>query len=170
MKTVLSAWALLVILLTPAIVFGVEPDAILGSWITEDGDCRVEIFKNEDLYSGRIMALTDPTYYPGEVPGMDGKPRQDLNNPDKSLRSRPLIGMELMKGFRFDGGKWVDGRIYDPDNGKTYSCKITLDGDGNLNVRGYVGVSLLGRTSVWARPGVYLKFWLKFLGLEDKCP
>jgi uncharacterized protein (DUF2147 family) len=164
----LAAWILLVLLITPTMSFAVDADDILGSWITEGGDCRVEIIKKDQLYFGRIAALTNPVYHPGEVKGMDGKPRLDLVNPDESLRSRPIIGLELLRDFRFDGEKWVGGDIYDPENGKSYNCKMTVDGDGNLRVRGYVGVSLLGRTTVWARPEVHLEFWLEFLGLENR--
>ena len=62
------------------------------------------------------------------------------------------MGLELMTGFKFDGkGTWKKGTIYDPDNGKTYKCKIKVGDDGALNGRGFIGVSMLGRTSVWTR-------------------
>jgi uncharacterized protein (DUF2147 family) len=61
------------------------------------------------------------------------------------------MGLDILSGFKFSGGNiWEDGKIYDPKNGKTYSCKMTLEGN-ELKVRGYVGFSLLGRTTVWTR-------------------
>ena len=81
----------------------------------------------------------------------DGKPKVDKNNEEESLRSRPVIGVPLLKGFEWDDDIYEDGTIYDPENGKTYSCEITFDGNDKLNVRGYIGFSLLGRTTYWTR-------------------
>ena len=88
------------------------------------GHARVEIFKNERGYSARIVGLRKPHYDRGEVTGMDGEARVDLNNPDSSVRQRALMGLEIMSGFAFDKGKWVGGRLYDPQKGKTYKCAI----------------------------------------------
>ena len=113
-----------------------------------------------------IVAIKPPNYLPCEIKGMDGKPRVDSNNQNDSLRSRLLVGIELMKDFRFDDGKWVGGRIYDLKNGKTYKCEITLVEDGTFHVQGYVG-ALLGRTTVWESVKAYLEKELAFLGLAD---
>ena len=79
----------------------------------------------------------------------NGKPKVDENNPDEAKRNTPLIGLVLLRGLEKDGDKEYDGgKIYDPKNGKTYSCKITYKGN-TLDLRGFVGVSLLGRTSTW---------------------
>ena len=83
-------------------------------------------------------------------PNENGKPKVDKNNPDDDLKSRPLVGMELLSDFEFDDDEWEDGEIYDPESGKTYSCEMTLDGN-TLNVRGYIGVSWVGRTTEWTR-------------------
>jgi uncharacterized protein (DUF2147 family) len=167
MKTLFLNITIVVWLVFPSPGYGVESDDILGEWVTEDRDCRVEIFKKDHRYFGKIAAIKQPNYLPGEINGMDGKPRLDSNNQNESLRSRPLVGIELMKNFRFDDDKWVGGRIYDPKNGKTYKCEVTLAEDGTLHVRGYVGVSLLGRTTVWESARVYLEKELAFLGLAD---
>ncbi len=157
MKKLFLNIILVVWLLFPSLIFAVGGDDILGEWITEDGDSHVEIFKKDNQYFGKIVALIEPNYLPGEVKGMVGKPRLDLNNPKKSLRSNSLVGLELMKNFRFDDNKWVGGSIYDPENGKSYKCKISLTEDGELHVRGYVGISLFGRTSVWESAREYLE-------------
>ena len=135
--------------------------------MTEDRDFRVEMFKKGHRYFGRIAAIKPPNYLPGETNGMDGRPRLDSNNQNESLRSRPLVGIELMENFQSDNDKWSGGRIYDPKNGKTYKCEISLTADGMLHVRGYVGVSLLGRTTVWESARGYLEKELAFLGLTD---
>lgn len=165
MKTIFLNIIFVVWLVLPSLGHAVEGDDILGQWVTEDGDCRVEIVKKGDRYFGKIAAIKPPNYLPGEISGMDGKPRLDLDNHDESLRSRPLVGIELMKEFRFHSDEWVGGKIYDPKNGKTYDCEMSLAGDGRLNVRGYVGVSLFGRTTVWESAKVYLEKELAFLGL-----
>jgi len=119
-------------------------DAVLGQWLTEGDKAVVEIFRCEDRYCGKIVWLKEPT-------NPDGSEVLDTENPDPSKRNRTVLGLNLVWGFRYDENQgWVDGSIYDPDNGKTYSCKMNLEGD-TLKVRGYVGISLFGRTTVWKR-------------------
>jgi uncharacterized protein (DUF2147 family) len=157
MKNLLSIVVCILVSLGAGSAWAVEADDILGSWLTEGGNSCVEIFKKDDLYFAKITSLREPNFTEGEVEGMDGKPRVDIHNPDESLRDQSLIGLELMKDFEFNGKQWVDGRIYDPDNGKTYKCKMTLKEGGILHVRGYVGISALGRTTVWTRPEVFVE-------------
>lgn len=77
--------------------------------------------------------------------------KTDLKNPDESLRKRPILGMEILRDFVYNDGKWTDGKIYDPKSGKTYSCNMNIEENGDLHMRGYVGISLLGRTETWKR-------------------
>ena len=141
------------LLLAAAPVFADGPDGVLGTWVTADGKARVEIVKAGEVYGGSIVWLKEPVYGPDEKKGTPGQPKTDLNNPDKSLQSRPIIGLPLIQGFKYAGDNvWSDGTIYDPDSGKLYSCKLTLMMDGSLRVRGYVGISLFGRTEIWTRP------------------
>ena len=120
-----------------------KADDILGFWLTDDGRAKIEVYKESGEYSGKIIWLSEPE-------DENGNPPLDGNNPSPELRNKPILGLKLLKGFVFDGGKWEDGEIYDPDNGKTYDCVIKLQRD-RLEVRGYVGVSLFGRTVVWTR-------------------
>ena len=147
-------------------VSAVEDDAILGFWITQGGDARVEVFKRGTQYFAKIVGLREPVYMPGEEKGMDGKARMDLKNRDRMLRNRPMLGLEIMGGFEFGDGKWTGGRIYDPMDGKTYRCKLSLETDGTLKVRGYVGVSWLGRTSVWEPAEDYFRKVLVMMGKD----
>ena len=125
-------------------------DAIVGLWATEDEEAHVEIVRSGDEYSGEIVWLAEPVYPPDDERGMGGQRKVDRNNPDESFHDRPIVGLEIMDGFTYVGdGLWKGGRIYDPDNGKTYKCKVTLQEDGSLHVRGFIGFSLLGRTSTW---------------------
>ncbi|MCB1056310.1 MAG: DUF2147 domain-containing protein [Acidobacteria bacterium] len=130
-----------------------KADDILGVWKTAETDkgySHVKIYKDGGKYFGEIIWLLKPNYPADEPGGLAGKPKVDRNNPDKSKRDQPILGLKLLKGFNFDGGEWNGGTIYDPENGKTYKCIMKLDGE-TLNVRGYIGFSLLGRTTQWTR-------------------
>ncbi len=128
-------------------------DRLLGMWKTQpEGQdfAHVKITREGNTYVGTIVWLNQPDYPASEGPQWVGKPKVDRNNPDASLRARPIIGLQILRGFSYDGdGVWSGGTIYDPKKGKTYSCKITLRADGTLFVRGYIGFSWLGRTTVW---------------------
>ena len=81
-----------------------------------------------------------------------GKPKVDKNNPDEKLRSTPLRGYRILKDFVYtDEDEWSEGTIYDPENGNTYSCTIKMTDENTLDIRGYIGVSALGRTDIWKR-------------------
>jgi uncharacterized protein (DUF2147 family) len=147
---------LAILTLSAAPLLAVEGDAIVGVWATapdpEDGQAHVKITGENGTYSGEIIWLEIPVYPPDDEQGMAGKSKVDRENPDESLRARPIIGLEIMYDFEYAGdGKWKGGTIYAPDDGKTYKCKVTLEDDGTLKVRGFIGVSLLGRTEVWTR-------------------
>jgi uncharacterized protein (DUF2147 family) len=127
-------------------------DIILGTWVTEGGKSHVEITLQSGHYEGHITWLKEPDYPADDKQDMAGKPKVDRENPDSTLRTRSIIGLQLVSGFRYAGDEvWTDGSIYDPESGKTYRCKMTLMPDGSLKVRGYVGISLFGRTTVWTR-------------------
>lgn len=122
-----------------------ESDAILGVWETGSGKARVKIDKVGDKFYGKIVWLREPL-------NEEGKPKVDKNNPDENLRSVPILGYKLIKDFSYKGEKtWEDGTIYDPENGSTYSCTIKMTDESTLDVRGFIGVSLFGRTDVWKR-------------------
>jgi uncharacterized protein (DUF2147 family) len=140
----IALYILFAILFTVINAYAENPDVIVGEWYNEEGTSVIEIFRCSDSYCGRIAWLKNPK-------NEEGKDKVDSKNPDESLRSRKLMGLQILSGFSYNGdNQWVDGKIYDPKNGKTYSCKMSLAGD-QLNVRGYIGFSLIGRTTVWTR-------------------
>lgn len=122
-------------------------DKILGNWLSEEKDGRIEIYKTGDKYFGKLVWGRDLMEADGKTPRKD---RTDVKNSDPKLRSRPLLGLVLLTNFTYDDGEWNGGKIYDPKSGKTYSCTMKFKGD-KLEIRGYVGVSMFGRTTVWTR-------------------
>lgn len=120
-----------------------KADDVLGLWLTDEGKARIQIYKEAGKYNGKIVWLKDPNN-----PG--GTPKLDKENSDKALQKRPVMGLDLVRGFTFDDGLWEDGEIYDPESGKTYSCRMKLKGD-KLEVRGFIGMAMFGRTVVWTR-------------------
>jgi uncharacterized protein (DUF2147 family) len=136
---------LLFTLLGATTVFAQKADAILGKWVNPSGEGQIQIYKKGTLYFGKLAYLKFPN------DENTGKPKTDTKNPEPSLQSRPILGLEILKSFSFDGDDvYEDGTIYDPKSGKTYKCKMTIDGN-KLKIRGYIGVSLFGRSEVWTR-------------------
>jgi uncharacterized protein (DUF2147 family) len=144
---------MIALLLVSNTVFSADQaDAILGVWTTQDGKARVSIEQQNGIFNGRIVWLKEPLFPKDDPQGMAGKPKVDRKNQEASLQTRPIIGLPLVNGFHYAGDNvWSDGTIYDPESGKTYNCKISLMANGSLKVRGYVGISLFGRTEIWQR-------------------
>ncbi len=128
-------------------------DALLGTWLNGDKTAHIEIYKQADgKYFGKIIWLKEPTYPADDAKGMAGKEKVDRENPDPARRNMPVLGLVILRGFTYSGGKlWENGRIYDPKNGKDYKCKLTLKSPDALDVRGFVGFSFIGRTDNWTR-------------------
>ncbi len=121
-------------------------DAITGVWKTGEGTAMVKIYKNGEKYQGRIVWLKEP------IDPETGKAKVDKNHPDAVNHSRPILGLINIWGFSYtEENTWENGNIYDPKNGNTYSCTIKMTNPNTLEVRGYIGVSLIGRTDTWTR-------------------
>ena len=122
-----------------------KADDIIGIWFTGGKEpAKIQIYKSGEKFYGKIVWLKNPTE--------NGKQRMDGNNPDKAKQSNPIIGLLMLTGFKFDGDdEWKGGDIYDPESGKTYSSYIYLKDKNTLKVRGYIGISLFGRTETWTK-------------------
>ncbi|MDR3568897.1 MAG: DUF2147 domain-containing protein [Syntrophobacteraceae bacterium] len=152
MKAWIIASALFAVILWTSLAHGAGGDAILGTWNTQDHDTRFEIYKCGMEYCGKISYLREPNYSPANKDGLAGLPRLDSHNPDPRLRKRTLLGLPLLEGFRYRGDNlWEGGKIYDPEDGRRYSCKIWTEGKNQMKLRGYMGFSLFGRTETWIR-------------------
>lgn len=124
-----------------------DADKVLGVWLSSKGKAKIKIEKIGSKYYGKIVWMKEPK-------DKDGNRKLDKENPDKKMRNVPILGLRILKDFEYVGdSKWEKGTIYDPEGGSTYSCKMELKDDNTLKIRGYIGVSLLGRTEVWSRVG-----------------
>jgi uncharacterized protein (DUF2147 family) len=109
----------------------VKPDDVLGIYWSPKKDGKIEIYKRDNKYFGKTIWAK--------------KDRKDTLNPDPKLRNVKIVGLEFLKNFVFDEDEWVDGKVYDPESGNTYSCKMWLE-NGDIMLKGYIGISLLGRS------------------------
>ena len=142
---------LAMVLFMANIAFGAGAEDILGRWKTEHDESQVEIYNCGDKLCGKVVWLKEP-FYKDSKDGPPGTPLKDSKNSDPALRSRPIIGLRIMEGFRQIGeNSWGNGTCYDPKNGKTYRGKIRLVSPQRLELRGYVSIPLFGRTDVWTR-------------------
>lgn len=140
---------LIAILFSTITVALANPDAIVGFWRTGEGNAVVQIYKSGDKYFGKIVWLKEPN------DPETGKPKLDKKNSDDKLKQRALMGLENLRDFKFiKEGLWEDGKIYDPKGGEDYSCTIKLVDANTIEVRGYVGISLFGKTDTWKRQNV----------------
>jgi uncharacterized protein (DUF2147 family) len=152
MKKFWLVFSLGVFLLSGSGAAAQNPEAIVGKWWNEERDAQIEIYPCEGKFCGKIVWLQEPDYPANDPKGMGGKPKVDRENPDAAQRERPLVGMNLVWGFAPSGESvWEGGYIYNPREGKTYKCKLTLENPERLKVRGFIGVSLIGKTNIWTR-------------------
>ena len=139
MKKILIGMILMLAPLTAAFA-----QDVVGKWKLDDGSAIVEVYKQGNVYNGKIVWLQEPTE-------PDGTPAVDSKNPDVKLRKRHLIGLNMLSGLTKNGTDYTGGSIYDPGNGKTYNCSMKVEGDV-LHVRGSLDKKgLIGRTMDWYR-------------------
>ncbi|CAN5338004.1 hypothetical protein BH09BAC1_BH09BAC1_27900 [soil metagenome] len=108
---------------------------IINKWDTGQGGI-IEIYQCGEHICGKLVQAKDPA-------------KLDEKNPDASKHNQTLVGTDILRDFKkTDDHTWEDGKIYDPTSGKSYSAKLTLEGD-TLKVRGFVGAALFGKTVEW---------------------
>jgi uncharacterized protein (DUF2147 family) len=143
LRKIAALTLLLACAILPSASAGEEEASPVGLWKTQDAE--VEIFEVDGKLSGKIAALNKEYT-------SDGIEKTDISNPDPAKRSRPLIGLVFMTGFTPEGsGRWDHGTVYDPKSGNTYASFLDYSGGDTLKLRGYIGISLIGRTAVWIK-------------------
>jgi uncharacterized protein (DUF2147 family) len=118
---------------------------VIGKWKTMDDETGkaksiVEIYEKSGKIYGRILEILEEEHRNRKCDLCTG-----------ADKDKPILGMTIIKGLTKDGDEYNGGKITDPKNGKQYKCYITLEGKDKLKVRGYIGISLLGRTQYWFR-------------------
>ncbi len=118
----------------------------LGIWLVGDKDAKVEVYQHGDKLEGKLVWLKEPN-------SESGQQKLDSKNPEKSLQARSIMGLVFLNGFKKESAenKWSGGLVYDAKSGKTYKGWIKLISESEMQLRGYVGISLFGRTDNWTR-------------------
>jgi uncharacterized protein (DUF2147 family) len=145
MKNKIRETALLIIVffcfLLPVQAQIIYADDILGKWVTTDNSMEVTIYKSNHFYYGKITAISGEKY--------------DVNNPDVSLRDRPLLNLVILEGLKYDRREesWSSGSLYEPRDGKTYHCQISFFSSNKqkLKVRSYLSFSIKSRIQSWVK-------------------
>ena len=136
----------IILFLSSLITFAQNSDAdkIIGEWLNEDKDGKIEIYKTGNSYFGKII-------WGNSIYEDDGQTlTKDIKNPDEKLKQRNILNMVVLSDFIYADDIWDNGKIYDPKSGKTYNCTMKLK-DNKLEIRGYVGISLLGHSTYWEK-------------------
>lgn len=123
-------------------------DSPVGTWRSIDDKTKKErsIIRITD-HNGELQGVVEKIF---DEPGDD--PAHLCEECKGERKDKPVLGMTILWGLKKDGDAWTGGEILDPKNGKIYRCKMTLSADGkSLDVRGFIGISLIGRTQTWLR-------------------
>jgi len=141
----LLLFSLLILSIGISFAFTTEsPNDIVGIWQNGSGKGHVQIYQRLGKYYGRIIWLRDAL-------DASGHPKVDRKNEDPNQRTKPLIGLTMLRDFEYDHGEWSDGYIYNPSDGKEYKGYMKMRDRNTLDVRGYIGISLFGKTDTWTR-------------------
>lgn len=128
--------------------FAQDAQKIAGIWWNAEKTSKIEVKEENGKFIGTVVYINPSKY-------VNGEPEKDTENPDAKLRSRSRLGLQILSGLKFNASdkEWQNGRIYDPDNGKTYDCFAWFESDSNiLYLKGYVvGIKWLGRSTTWTK-------------------
>mgnify|MGYP005990891735 CR=1 FL=1 len=123
----------------------VNAQTVLGIWESRNGstnkvDSYVEVYQKDGKVYAKIIELTNKNGQDAVCSLCEGE-----------RKNKPILGMDILTGLKKNGKEWSGGTILDPRNGKEYKCYIKLESKNKLKIRGYIGISLFGRTSYWYR-------------------
>lgn len=126
------------------LTFAQDSNGILGTWFNQEKDSKIQIYKSGESYFGKIVWIKN---HPA-----DENPALDSKNPDEEDRKKPVMGLNILKNFRFSGkNSWIEGKIYNPRDGNSYAGKMTLKNKNTLDLRGYIGSPIFGKTVTFTR-------------------
>ena len=126
-------------------LFSQNSNDIIGIWLIEEKNAKIEIYKSENLFFGKMIWLKEPKDISGEF-------KTDKNNPNKNLRNKKLLGLKILSNLMWNDKEkeWINGSIYNARDGKTYKLFANLS-EEKLKLRGYIGFSLFGKTTIWTK-------------------
>lgn len=134
----------------------IKADDILGNWMSTDNSVAVKVYESNNVYRAKVLWFDESLG--------SGKPmnsRYDTQNPDEQLRTRKIIGMEILEGLKFNSqtSTWENGKIYDASSGRSWDSSISFAKDGTIKVRGYWKVKWIGKNMTFRRlnSGTYKK-------------
>lgn len=117
----------------------------IGVWLHDNKRIQIEIAPCGDRLCAKLVWFR----WPNDAQGL---PLVDLKNPDPALRTRPLLGLTVLRGLRRTGeNTWQGGQIYNPDDGTEYNASMSIQNDSTLRVRAYLLLPLFGHTFIWTR-------------------
>lgn len=142
---VLRSFPALLVALLGAMPATAQETTLAGVWLHANQRIELEMAPCGDRLCGKLIWFKNPT-------DVDGRPLVDRHNPDPALRMRPLMGLTVVQGLRrVDARTWEDGKVYNPNDGRSYDLTISIENDRTARVRAYLGVPLLGQTQIWTR-------------------
>ncbi len=164
-----TLFLLLIVILQTLLVRATANEVPTGFWLMPDASALLKIapstsdeIQAKQTYEIMIVAVLDEQFNSTDASDLLGKPRLDIHNPDRTLRDRALPGLKIGGDFHFELGKLRGGWIYNPESGNTYKAELSLEEDGLLRVKAFLGISFIGQTIHW-RPA--LKFQESFLNM-----
>jgi len=129
---------------------GAAEHKIHGLWVDNKDPSRQKFAVMVEDCGSKVCGSL---YWLKKPASANGLPKRDKHNPNEALRDRPLCGLQILTGFQHaNDALWQDGEIYNPDDGLNFSSTMKLSPQGTLKIRGYVGISLFGKTLEWVRP------------------
>lgn len=132
------------ILISVLTVKAQEPqDRIIGTWLIDTKEAKVEMFKRNGKYFGKIVWMKEPN-------GPQGTPKTDKNNPDKVLRGRKILGMENLSDLQYKKGRWINGTLYSAKRGMYLDCETEMSKNGK---KLYITINKgwFSKTLTWTR-------------------
>jgi uncharacterized protein (DUF2147 family) len=162
-------WLLILMLLSGGVLAEGDND-VIGYWASPTSIFEIQVI--DGALQGEVRALLNPLYLPDEDSGgRTGLVRTDDNNPDAELTGRPILGLPMFSEYQLEGGRWR-GKIYDPESGNTYQSHMKINGVGDLEIRGYIGMPMFGRTAIFApvqRCTINILAMTTQLAIENPC-
>jgi len=138
--------ALLAFMVVPILSFS-QSDEILGTWLNEKKDSKITVYTENGKYYGKVIWLKNNVNEDGT------SPKLDIQNEIEAEKKLPIEGKVILKDLSWDSDdkEWQDGTIYDPRGGSVYSCFGRMEAKDQLYLKGYIGFSLIGRSTIWTR-------------------